>query len=431
MKNEKLQEATILALQGKLIEAYSKYRLHDDSIVNGREDCDVYIDCTITGTDEGTVLCIIPCKWNENTNKFEISEDDINFINPSNGDEAYPNDIDYTELINKIPAEIISKLNNLPDPDIAAKKYQTQQDQQLQTELQELIKILNELGVDYSNFKQEDLINIRKNIEQGKRLGFSNNILKALANPKIHSDDYFIKALNNCILIGVPESDIIKGLSKAATVEYSKQDDIFNILSCNLLKQKYGLTYQEPDNVLTSYYIKMISKGVPVEFLQYLESKTEGDWYGLAEFLWNYIKGYISYDVMKYFCENVADFTDYSDIIQNLYFNENIKVTKENINLFTQLVNKYPKLSKSYKNEHYEDVYCVARLFKDICYGYPKDLCILKIEYPEFYDNIGRYYNKGLSISTLKSVIENLKTNERISDIHGAFKRACNKLLKQ
>lgn len=411
-----------------LTESITNYTLNDDERY-GRDEADVYISCYVSGTEEGRLLCIIPCKWNESSNRFEPSINDINFMHPSDGDEANPNDVDLQEIIDKIPNKILNNLYALKDPDIADQEYEEQEHQRIQDELQELIKILKDIGVDYSKFNEEQLVRIKDNIVLGKQLGFSDNILKSLATLKIHIDEHFMKSLNNCLLLNIPEQDILKALSKSDSGKYTFENTPLDLLCCNLLEDKYNLKYQEPGFILLYEYIKMILDGVPVEFLQSLEKKCNGNPYKLCSFLHLYYYENVPYDMIKYISENIKDFVEYDDELENIVRHDDA-LTKENIDLFNKLLNKYPELNRAYKDYHYYEIYSAERLLLDICKGCPVDMCILKIEEPGLFEDIDRYYKKGLSIESMKTILNTIRGNARITDSRGAFRRACNKLLK-
>lgn len=215
-QNLTLEEATILALQGKLTESITNYTLNDN------DDCheDVFISCYVSSTDEGRLMCIIPCKYDESKNRFEPSINDINFIYPSDGDEANPNDVDLEEIINKIPTKILNSLYALTDPDMAAKE-QERKDKKHQVKLQELIKALRDLGidyskleVDYSKFPEWQLAAMKTGLLQCKQLGFSDNILRGLANSGLYLGDTMLIELEGCLKIGVPEEDILNAIKK-------------------------------------------------------------------------------------------------------------------------------------------------------------------------------------------------------------------------
>lgn len=165
-------------------------------------------------------MCIIPCKYDESKNRFEPSINDINFIYPSDGDEANPNDVDLEEIINKIPTKILNSLYALTDPDMAAKE-QERKDKKHQVKLQELIKALRDLGidyskleVDYSKFPEWQLAAMKTGLLQCKQLGFSDNILRGLANSGLYLGDTMLIELEGCLKIGVPEEDILNAIKK-------------------------------------------------------------------------------------------------------------------------------------------------------------------------------------------------------------------------
>lgn len=174
----------------------------------------------------------------------------------------------------------------------------------------------------------------------------------------------------------------------------------------------------------------MISKGVPGEFLQFLEEEAEGDKEGLCDFI-RVINHYdVSYDILKYMSEKIEDCIYYTEIIEYLIENGN-DITKEKIDLFTEILNKYSDISRRYRDSNHHEVYCAKRLFRDICKNRPMELCALEIEYPRLYYYIDKYYTKGLDVESMKTVLENIKTNNKVTDVEASFKRACNKLLKQ
>lgn len=79
----------------------SSYSLNND------DPDDVYISCNIDIYDD-SLLCIIPCLYDEETGEVKPSKRDINFIDDE-GNEVYP-DINYDEIIDNIPKDILDSL---------------------------------------------------------------------------------------------------------------------------------------------------------------------------------------------------------------------------------------------------------------------------------------------------------------------------------
>ena len=83
------------------------------SLMWNEDKDDVYISCNVFDEDYGDMMCIIPCKFNKETNKYEPAENDINYISNDDGDEVYPEYIPNSEMISAIPEDILEDLSLL------------------------------------------------------------------------------------------------------------------------------------------------------------------------------------------------------------------------------------------------------------------------------------------------------------------------------
>lgn len=114
MNREQLQEAIIEQLnESSRAERLRSTIYTSQYYLNNEDKDDVYISCNVFDEDYGDMMCIIPCKFNKETNKYEPAENDINYISNDDGDEVYPEYIPNSEMISAIPEDILEDLSLL------------------------------------------------------------------------------------------------------------------------------------------------------------------------------------------------------------------------------------------------------------------------------------------------------------------------------
>ena len=104
-QKEKLMEATMKALQGKLLnESAKNWELDTNNIGEG----DVYISFETKGEDDETITGYIPCFYNKDINKYEPDMSSLYYLQ-DDGDDYYGDVYDNIT----IPSNILNKLDRL------------------------------------------------------------------------------------------------------------------------------------------------------------------------------------------------------------------------------------------------------------------------------------------------------------------------------